>query len=82
MLVLKRKEGETILLSADGKEMVEVKLIEIAEGRAKIGIEAPKSITILRKEVFDQTKEENKEALSQQRVTNMDALKKFTKKNK
>ena len=36
MLVLKRKAGESIIVN----ENIEIKIIEIEEGRIKIGIEA------------------------------------------
>lgn len=58
MLILTRKEGEAIVI--DGK--IEIKLLEIEDGKVKIGIEAPKDIEILRKEIYLQTQEENLEA--------------------
>ena len=56
MLVLKRKAGESIIIA----DNIEVKIIEVEEGRIKIGIEAPKDISILRKEVIDEARIENK----------------------
>ena len=58
MLVLKRKAGESIIVN----ENIEIKIIEIEEGRIKIGIEAPKDVSILRKEVLDEANMENKQA--------------------
>ena len=58
MLVLKRKSGESIIVN----ENIEIKIIEIEEGRIKIGIEAPKDVSILRKEVLDEAHMENKQA--------------------
>ena len=58
MLVLKRKAGESIIVN----ENIEIKIIEIEEGRIKIGIEAPKDVSILRKEVLDEAHMENKKA--------------------
>ena len=58
MLVLKRKAGESIIVN----ENIEIKIIEIEEGRIKIGIEAPKDVSILRKEVLDEAHMENKQA--------------------
>ena len=58
MLVLKRKAGESIIVN----ENIEIKIIEIEEGRIKIGIEAPKDVSILRKEVLDEAHLENKQA--------------------
>ena len=62
MLILNRKAGESIILA----ENIEVKILEIQDGKIKIGIEAPKDITILRKEVHDAVIEENKESLERE----------------
>ena len=59
MLVLNRKPGESIILG----DNIEIKILEIQEGKIKIGIEAPKDVTILRKEVYEEIIEENKESL-------------------
>ena len=58
MLVLKRKAGESIIIA----DNIEIKIIEVDEGRIKIGIEAPKDISILSKEVLEDTQQENKNA--------------------
>ena len=58
MLVLKRKAGESIIIA----DNIEIKIIEVEDGRIKIGIEAPKEISILRKEVLDEAHIENKQA--------------------
>ena len=58
MLVLKRKAGESIIVN----ENIEIKIIEIEEGRIKIGIEAPKDVSIVRKEVLDEAHMENNQA--------------------
>lgn len=63
MLVLKRKYGESIIIStADGTEF-EIKVSDISEGRVKLAIDAPKTVHIMRKEVVEEAKEENKSAL-------------------
>lgn len=59
MLILNRKIGESIILH----DNIEIKILEIQDGRVKIGIEAPKEISILRKEVYDDVIEENKRSL-------------------
>lgn len=58
MLILSRKIGESIIID----DRIEVKVLEITDGKIKIGIEAPKDVTIHRKEVYDEIKEENKKA--------------------
>ena len=59
MLILNRKIGESIILG----DNIEVKILDIQDGKIKVGIEAPKDITILRKEVYDEVIEENKKSL-------------------
>ena len=60
MLILTRKKNESIII--DGN--IEVKIIELEDGRVKIGIEAPKEIEILRKELYEKIQEENKAAVN------------------
>ncbi|EAI1310589.1 carbon storage regulator [Campylobacter coli] len=55
MLILSRKENESIVI---GKG-IEIKIVQTGKGYAKIGIDAPKSLMILRKELLTQIKDEN-----------------------
>ncbi len=55
MLILTRKKDESIIL--DGQ--IEIKVIEIEDGKVKIGIEAPRDIDIVRKELYKKIEEEN-----------------------
>lgn len=81
MLVLSRKKGESIII--DGN--IEIKIIETDDGKVRIGIEAPKSIAIHRKEVFDLITAENKAAssakhqLNQLKGKTIDTNKKYQK---
>ena len=59
MLILNRKIGESIIL----EDHIEIKILEIQDGRVKIGVEAPRDISILRKEVYDAVIEENKKII-------------------
>ena len=77
MLVLKRKAGESIIVA----DNIEIKIIEVEEGRIKIGIDAPKEVSIIRKEVLEETKSENKTA-AQNRNIDKSALTKMLKNKK
>ena len=68
MLVLKRKLGEAIIITTQSGETVEIKVSEISEGRVKLGIDAEKSIAVLRKEVVEAAKDENRESIQKVQV--------------
>ena len=57
MLVLRRKAGQSLLIGDD----VEIAVLEVNSQGAKIGINAPRSTCILRKEL-KLTKEQNRVA--------------------
>lgn len=52
MLVLSRKIDESIIIS----DNIEIKIIDIIGERVKIGIEAPKNVTIFREEISQKIK--------------------------
>ena len=58
MLVLTRKLNQTIVI----QDNIFVKIVEIADGSVKIGIDAPKEILIYREEVFEEIQKENRRA--------------------
>ncbi|CAK7050098.1 carbon storage regulator [Tissierella sp. P1] len=74
MLILTRKKDESIII--DGK--IEIKIIEIEEGKVKIGIEAPKDIDIIRNELYKKMEEENLAALNN--ISKLEDVKKFFNK--
>ncbi|MEO7145605.1 MAG: carbon storage regulator [Bryobacteraceae bacterium] len=47
MLVIRRRAGESLLIGDD----VEIEILELSPAQVKIGIRAPRQVTILRKEV-------------------------------
>ena len=55
MLVLARKEGESIVIGND----ITIKVISIDKGVVKFGIDAPKEISIVRSELLEDVKESN-----------------------
>ena len=60
MLVLSRKKGETIMIGND----IEIMVLEVLPEGVKLGINAPKEVGILRKELFVTIAETNKDAIS------------------
>ncbi len=58
MLVLTRKKDQSIIIN----ENIEITVLEVQGDQVRIGINAPKSISIHRKEVFVQIADENKKA--------------------
>ncbi len=61
MLALARKVNESIMIGGD----IEITLLEIKGDQVKIGISAPKSVPIYRKEIYLQIQEENKQAMQE-----------------
>lgn len=56
MLVVSRRQGESIVIG----ENIEISILESSDGLVKIGIEAPRSVRILRKELILEIGEENR----------------------
>lgn len=65
MLALTRKKGESIMINND----IEISILEIRGDQIKIGISAPKDVPVYRKEVYNQIKEETKEAVDAEALT-------------
>ena len=55
MLVISRKVNERIKIG----DNIEIVIVSIDKGQVKIGIEAPKSVTILRSELIEEVKKHN-----------------------
>jgi len=55
MLILTRKLGERIAIGDD----ITIDLLEIKGSQVKIGIKAPKNISIHRQEIYERIREEN-----------------------
>ena len=64
-MALTRKKGESIMINND----IEISILEIRGDQIKIGISAPKDVPVYRKEVYNQIKEEAKEAVDAEALT-------------
>ena len=64
MLVLSRKTNESIMIG----DNVEIKIVEVKGEYVKLGITAPRSISVHRKEIYEAIKRENEQAAKTQHV--------------
>jgi carbon storage regulator len=62
MLVLSRQKDESIIIGDD----VEVTIVDVRGDKVRLGITAPKSVSVHRKEVYEAIQREKKEAQKQQ----------------
>jgi len=53
MLVITRREQESIIF---GDGQIKVKILRLSDGEVKLGIEAPRDISIHREEIFNRIK--------------------------
>lgn len=67
MLALARKANESIIINDD----IEITILEIKGDQVKVGINAPKSVPVYRKELYLQIQEANAEAV---KMADPDAL--------
>ncbi len=70
MLVLSRKKDQSIMIGDD----IELTVLSIEGDQIKLGIKAPRSVDIQRKEIYIAIQEENTKAAS----TSVDLLKQLT----
>lgn len=67
MLALSRKKNEAIVVNNN----VEITILEIKGDQVKLGITAPREVSVYRKEVYVQIQEANKEAMSAENLLNL-----------
>lgn len=70
MLALSRKQGESIMIGND----IEITILEVKGEQVKVGINAPKSVPVYRKEIYTQIQEANRESVN---TLDMESLKKL-----
>lgn len=74
MLVLSRKINQSIVIG----DNIEIILVDIRGDQIKLGINAPKTVKIFRKEVYEEVKSQNLEA-SQSTIEELNILSSFVK---
>ena len=60
MLVLARRLNESIMIGDD----IEIVIIDIKGDQVKLGIKAPKKVTVHRKEIYQEIRQENIAAIN------------------
>ena len=62
MLALTRKKGESLVLGNN----IQVKVLDIKGDQVKLGVEAPKDVSIYREEIYLQIQKENQAVMDVQ----------------
>lgn len=70
MLVLTRKLGQKIIIN----ENIEVIILESKGESVKIGIKAPKSVTIYREEIFEEIKKANAQSTKSVEINDLKSV--------
>jgi len=60
MLALSRRKNEALVIDNN----IEITILEIKGDQVKIGIQAPKNVSIYRKEIYAEIQEANKESMN------------------
>lgn len=68
MLVLTRKIGQKLIIA----ENIEVVILEIKGESVKLGIKAPKNISVYREEIFEEIKKANEQATRNVLIADLD----------
>lgn len=67
MLALTRKKDQAIMINGN----IEIRILDIQDGKVKLGITAPKDVSIHREEVYIEIEHNNQEAL----ISSVDTMK-------
>jgi len=77
MLVLTRKSEESIIVVSPRGEVMEIHLSKIDNDRAKVGIEAPMTFKIFRKEIYETIQKNLEEKSTFETPSNMKLFRNF-----
>lgn len=70
MLVLSRRKDETIMIG----DNIEISIVDIKGDTVRVGINAPRSVAVHRKEIYEAIKAENIEVTKKQHVPDLKAI--------
>lgn len=59
MLVLSRKKNECLVLG-DGPDAIKIYVVDIREGKVRIGVDAPREMSVHRREVYEAIQREGR----------------------
>ncbi len=76
MLILSRKNNESIMIGDE----IEIIVVDVVGKTVKLGINAPRDISVHRKEIYEAIKNENIRAISKDNVISLFQL--FNERNK
>lgn len=69
MLILTRRVGETLIIG----DNIIITVLDIKGHHVRVGINAPKEVSVHREEIYQRIQEEKKRNLSQSEVENHDS---------
>ncbi len=78
MLVLARKPNQSIMIGDE----IEIRVVDIKGDQVKIGITAPKNVSVHRKEIYEEIQASNIEASKTNAETDLNNLSKIIVKKK
>ncbi|HSA06483.1 MAG TPA: carbon storage regulator CsrA [Candidatus Gastranaerophilales bacterium] len=70
MLVLTRKRGQKLIIN----DNIEITILETRGESVKIGVKAPKEISIFREEIYEEIKKANEQALNEMGCADLNKL--------
>ena len=76
MLVLSRKTGQKLIIN----DNIEVVVIETRGEFVRLGINAPKSVSIYREEIYEEIRKANHQAIAQNSASDVDSAMKLMQK--
>lgn len=76
MLILSRKEDEALQIG----ENITIKVLKIDKNSIKIGVDAPKNITVFRKELLQEIERTNQETSLEVELTDLGTFSRSLKK--
>lgn len=76
MLVLSRKTGQKLIIN----DNIEVIVIETRGEFVRLGIKAPKNVTIYREEIYEEVRKANQQAIAQSDANDVESAMNLIKK--